>query len=230
MERPHVICHMTVSIDGKVTGDFLGSDECVPATEIYYMLNRDFVAEAFACGRVTMEESFTGGWFPDLDDFKDVKIAHVDYIADTHAERYAVAFDRKGSLGWKVSHLEDADPGYNDCHIVEILTEEVDDAYLAYLQKTGISYIFAGKRELNLGTALEKLTEYFGIQNILLEGGSVLNEAFLRADLIDELSIVQAPVVAGENSKSLFGKGMFCDFRLKEVHKVKGVLWIRYER
>ena len=64
----------------------------------------------------------------------------------------------------------------------------------------------------------------------MLEGGSVLNEAFLRADLIDELSIVQAPVVAGENSKSLFGKGMFCDFRLKEVHKVKGVLWIRYER
>lgn len=230
MERPHVICHMTVSIDGKVTGDFLGSDECVPATEIYYMLNRDFVAEAFACGRVTMEESFTGGWFPDLDDYKNVKIAHVDYIADTHAERYAVAFDRKGSLGWKVSHLEDTDPGYNDCHIVEVLTEEVDDAYLAYLQKTGISYIFAGKRELNLGTALEKLTGYFRIQSLLLEGGSILNEAFLRADLIDELSIVQAPVVAGENSKSLFGKGVFCDFRLKEVHKVKGVLWIRYER
>ena len=230
MKRPHVICHMTVSIDGKVTGDFLGRDECVPATEIYYMLNRDFIVEAFGCGRITMEESFTGGWFPDLEDFKDMKVPHVDYIADTHAERYAIAFDRKGNLGWKVSHLEDADPGYDKSHIVEVLTDEVDDAYLAYLQSVGISYIFAGKRDLNLGTALEKLTEYFGITNMLLEGGSVLNEAFLRADLIDELSLVHAPVVAGDNSKPLFGKGVFCEFRLKEVHKVKGVLWSRYER
>ncbi len=230
MKRPHVICHMTVSIDGKVTGDFLGRDECIPATEIYYMLNRDFIAEAFACGRVTMEESFTGGWFPDLDDFQDRKVAHVDYIADTNAERYAIAFDRKGNLGWKVSHLEDADPGYDKCHIVEVLTDEVDDAYLAYLQSVGISYIFAGKRELNLGTALEKLMEYFGIHNMLLEGGSILNEAFLRADLIDELSLVQAPVVAGKNSKSLFNEGVFCDFHLKEVHTVKGVLWTRMER
>ena len=138
MKRPHVICHMTVSIDGKVTGDFLGRDECVAATEIYYMLNRDYIAEAFGCGRVTMEESFTGGWFPDLDDFKDKKVAHVDYIADANAERYAIAFDRKGNLGWKVSHLEDADPGYDKCHIVEVLTDEVDDAYLAYLTSVRI--------------------------------------------------------------------------------------------
>ena len=231
MKRPHVICHMTVSIDGKVTGDFLGKDECVAATEVYYQLNREIIAEAFACGRVTMEESFTGGWFPDLEDFENAKVARVDFIAETHANRYAIAFDRRGNLGWKVPKLEDADPGYDDCHIVEVLTEEVDDAYLAYLQKIGISYIFAGKRELNLGTALEKLTGYFGIRNLLLEGGSIINGAFLRADLIDELSLVQAPVVAGPNSKSLFDNSVFCDFRLKEVHVMKaGTLWIRMER
>lgn len=231
MKRPHVICHMTVSIDGKVTGEFLGRDECVPATELYYQLNRELVAEAFGCGRVTMEESFTGGWFPDLDDFRHRKVAHVDFIADKDAQRYAVAFDRKGNLGWKVSHLEDADPGYDKCHIIEVLTDEVDDAYLAYLQSVGISYIFAGKRNLNLGTALEKLTEYFGIRTMLLEGGSVLNGAFLKADLIDELSLVQAPVAAGPDCKSLFDDSVFCDFRLKETHVMKGgVLWVRMNR
>lgn len=27
MHRPYIICHMTASIDGKVTGAFLSSDE-----------------------------------------------------------------------------------------------------------------------------------------------------------------------------------------------------------
>ena len=34
--RPYVICHMTTSIDGKVTGNFLFREECIPATEEYY--------------------------------------------------------------------------------------------------------------------------------------------------------------------------------------------------
>lgn len=44
--RSYVICHMTISIDGKVTGAFLGREECVPATEEYYRLNREISAEA----------------------------------------------------------------------------------------------------------------------------------------------------------------------------------------
>ena len=43
--RPYVICHMTTSIDGKVTGSFLGRKECIPATEEYYRLNREIPAE-----------------------------------------------------------------------------------------------------------------------------------------------------------------------------------------
>ena len=134
--RPYVICHMTTSIDGKVTGSFLGREECIPATEEYYRLNREIPAEAFACGRVTMEESFTGGWYPDLSGFETVKLNREDYIADSHALRYAVAFDRKGRLGWKMSKIEDEDPGYGGAHIVEVLLEDVDDAYLAYLQRS----------------------------------------------------------------------------------------------
>lgn len=38
MDRPYIICHMVTSIDGKVTGDFLGMPSCEKATEIYYDL------------------------------------------------------------------------------------------------------------------------------------------------------------------------------------------------
>jgi riboflavin biosynthesis pyrimidine reductase len=60
-----------------------------------------------------------------------------------------------------------------------------------------VSYIFAGEQELDLGLALEILNRELGIQRLLLEGGGVTNGAFLRAGLIDELSLVIFPAVDG---------------------------------
>ncbi len=227
--RPYVICHMTISIDGKVTGSFLNREECVSATEEYYRLNREIPAEAFACGRVTMEESFTGGWYPDLNEFVNVKMNREDYIANQDAARYAIAFDRKGRLGWKTSRIEDEDPGYGGAHIVEVLCEEVDDAYLAYLQSIGVSYIFAGASEMNLESALEKLWSNFFINDLLLEGGSEINGAFERAGLIDELNLVQTSVIADVDSKPLFEQSSLGDYLLKEAKIISdSVLYLRY--
>ena len=227
--RPYVICHMTIAIDGKVTGTFLGREECVPATEEYYRLNREMPADAFACGRVTMEESFPGGWYPDLNKFVNVKMNREDYVANQDADRYAIAFDRKGRLGWKTSRIEDEDPGYGGTHIVEVLCEEVNDAYLAYLQSVGVSYVFAGKSEMNLELALEKLWSNFFINDLLLEGGSEINSAFERAGLIDELSLVQTSVIADTNSKPLFEQSRLGDYLLKEAKIISdSVLHLRY--
>lgn len=227
--RPYVICHMTISIDGKVTGSFLNREECVSATEEYYRLNREIPAEAFACGRVTMEESFTGGWYPDLNEFVNVKMNREDYIANQDAARYAIAFDRKGRLGWKTSRIEDEDPGYGGAHIVEVLCEEVDDAYLAYLQSIGVSYIFSGASEMNLESALEKLWSNFFINDLLLEGGSEINGAFERAGLIDELNLVQTSVIADVDSKPLFEQSSLGDYLLKEAKIISdSVLYLRY--
>lgn len=68
-KRPYIICHMTTFIEGKVTGDFLSAPESEAAIGRYYQIHRDFHADAFACGRVTMECSFTGGWHPDYTTF-----------------------------------------------------------------------------------------------------------------------------------------------------------------
>ena len=227
--RPYVICHMTISIDGKVTGTFLGREESIPATEEYYRINREIPAEAFACGRVTMEESFTGGWYPDLKAFVNVKMNREDFIADQDASRYAIAFDRKGRLGWKTSKIEDEDSGYGGAHIVEVLCEDVEDAYLAYLQSIGVSYIFAGISEMNLESALEKLWSNFFINDLLLEGGSEINGAFERAGLINELSLVQTSVIADADSKPLFEKSSLGDYIVKEAKIISdSVLHLRY--
>lgn len=231
MERPYVICHMTTSLDGKVTGEFLNLPETVPATEVYYEINRAYRADAFACGRVTMESSFTGGWYPDLTEFRNTEIPERDYRADSDARFFSVAFDRRGRLGWKTARIEDEDPGYEGAHIIEVLCENAPSAYLAYLRSIGVSYVFAGEREMDLSLALNKLKQVFGIETLLLEGGSILNGAFLREGLVDELSLVVAPMTAEADDKPLFDGSVAAAYELKGTKLYEAsVFWLNYKR
>ncbi len=229
MDKPFVICHMLTSLDGKVTGKFLKGTKKIAKT--YYGIHRAYGADAFACGRVTMEESFTNGWYPDLTGFKKTTMSRKDYIADNTADYYAVAFDTKGRLGWKESKIIDDDPGYNGAHIIEVLSEQASRQYLRYLQSIGVSYIFAGKESINISLALEKLYQLFGIRKLILEGGSILNGAFHREDLIDELSLVVAPITAATEDKPLFYDGALRRFAfMGSLPYDNGVIWLNYRR
>ena len=235
MTRPYIICHMVTSLDGKVTGPFLSAPECAAATEAYYQINRDFKADGFACGRVTMEGSFTGGWYPDLSQYPEVRHdlnLKMDHLVDELSGFYAVAFDPHGRLGWKSSRIidPDGDPGYDNAQIIEVLTGQVDPRYLGYLEAMEIPYIFAGDTEIDIEEALFKLKTCFGIEKLLLEGGSILNGAFQRAGVIDELSLVVVPTVADAGDKPLFTNGEMAHFTLADVKNQGGCLWIKYLR
>ena len=206
MLKPYVICHMLQSGNGKVTGSFLSSAECSEACEIYFNLHREYAADAFGCGSNTMEESFTEGYFPDLSQYSDEGIDYEDYIAEGVYRFYAVAFDRRGRLGWKSPVIIDDDAGYNNAHIIEVLSKSVDKRYLAYLRSIGVSYIFAGDDGSDISVAMDKLVTCFGICNFLLEGGSELNGSFAEAGMIDELSLLISPLKADEGDKPLFSK------------------------
>lgn len=65
----------------------------------------------------------------------------------------------------------------------------------------------------------------------MLEGGSVINGAFERENLIDELSLVLAPIVAGKD-----GKPLFFDSKIQEYTLIKTKLlsdssvWLNYRK
>ena len=231
MNRPYVICHMTTSLDGKVTGPFLSTPQGEQAAEVYYQLHREFGADGFACGRVTMEGSFTGGWYPDLSEYEPA-FSPMDYLVDDIGPFYAVAFDPHGRLGWKANRIIDADedPGYDKAQIIEVLTHQVSARYLTYLQSLEIPYIFAGDTEIDMEEALFKLKAYFGIQTLLLEGGSILNGAFQRAGVIDQLSLVVSPMAAGAEDKPLFMDSVMERYHLEDVQYRSGSLWLTYKK
>lgn len=228
--RPYVICHMMTSIDGKVTGDFLYGEKGTNSSESYYEINRRIKGDAFSCGRITMEGSFTNGYKPDLSSFKDADVSYEDYVAMKHSY-YAVSFDRLGNVGWKENIIRDSDEGYDNCHIIEVLTEKTSAEKLAYYKSIGVSYIFAGKDDIDINTALSKLHNLFGIKKLLLEGGSIINGAFLKAGCVDELSLIVTPVIADKDDKPLFYDSSVTDFEFVSSEKMPDdSLWIRYER
>src|SRR5262249_50695988 len=81
--------------------------------------------------------------------------------------------------------------------LLVVLTQAVSESHLAGLRQDGVSYIFAGEREIDLPAALEMLNRDLGIRRLLLEGGGAANGALLQAGLVDELSLVIAPSVEG---------------------------------
>lgn len=235
MNRPYIICHMVASLDGKVTGKFLSKDGCAEACQVYYEINRNLKSNGFICGRVTMEGSFTGGYYPDLSRYGPVRHGcgpKNDFVLDDMTGFYAVAFDPKGRLGWKSNRIidPDGDPGYDGAQIVEVLTEQVDERYLAYLESMEIPYIIAGEDEIDVETALFKLKNIIGCETLLLEGGSVVNGHFQRADVIDELSLVVVPIVAEKDDKPLFTDSNLADFELVNAEKNGTNLVLNYKR
>ena len=235
MNRPYIICHMTMSIDGKVTGGFLSEESCAAACEIYYDINRTRKSNGFICGRITMEGSFTGGYYPDLSEYEPVVHScgiKTDFVPDGMTGYYAVAFDPKGKLGWKSGKIidPDGDPGYDGAQIIEVLTEQADNRYLAYLESMSIPYLFAGKTEIDVELALSKLKNEVGCEVLLLEGGSIINGYFQRADVIDELSLVVAPVTGEKNDKPLFDDGIVSGYELIKTENICGNVILNYKK
>ena len=229
--KPYIVLHMLISIDGKITGGYMNTDVASALCEEYYRINREYKADAFACGRITMEGSFTQGVKPDLTPYEGVRSPREDYIAKQHGY-YAVSIDPHGRLGWYGSEIKDEDPGYDDAHIIEVLTDDIQEEYLAFLRDKGISYIFCGKEKLDVKLMNEKLVKFFGIKKLMLEGGGLTDSLFLDADCIDEMSLVVVPLIDVDKDGIDLFAGKSCnvqEYALKSCEKLTANgLWLNY--
>ena len=121
---------------------------------------------------------------------------------------FIVAVDPQGQLAYSGLSIEKK--GRPAAHVIEALTEQVAPEYLSYLQNQGVSYLFAGEERLNCTLLLEKLHRLFGINKLMLAGGGIVNGSFLAENLVDELSIVIAPVADGGTVSVPLPKLIFC--------------------
>jgi riboflavin biosynthesis pyrimidine reductase len=227
---------MVQSVDGRIWGSrWRPRSNVVP--NLFETLHDKLVEElggaqgrvSWLCGRITAQE-FARGKGKTYPPTKR-KFPREDWFAKREAKSWGVFLDAHGKACW-----ERADIGGDP--IAVILTEQVPDAHLAGLRAEGISYIFAGKTEVDLAAAFETLNRELGIRNLMIEGGGGANGAVLRAGLLDELSLVITAVIDGSSgAPTVFNSGDAdlgpapLEHMTLTGHQVleNGALWLRYK-
>ncbi|WP_372380918.1 dihydrofolate reductase family protein [Xanthomonas sp. NCPPB 1754] len=193
MKKPYVIIHTLTSLDGRIHGIELPEFDSAALQYEQLALHADrqvLNIQGYLNGRVSTDDNFTRYREPDLNSSAEI-VPEGDFVAEAHAQIYYVALDPAGRLGWQDSHV---DYGNVRSHVVSVLTEKASNAYKELLRRLGISYVIAGKDAPDNALALHKLATLFGMRRVMIGGGGVLNWSYVQDGLVDEVSLLLAPV------------------------------------
>lgn len=229
---PHIICHIMSSVDGRLQTERwtlpAGGADKASLMGTYAAIGRRLGADAWMFGKNTLREAcFPRRWRP-----ADTAPASspVPYVAPQSSPRLFVVADPDADI------LYDA-PTVRGDHIAAILPESAPAAYLERLRRDGISYLFAGPAGTDLRAAMRTLAETFGVRTLSLQGGGVIDGAFLQARLLDELSLVVYPGIDGAPSAPTVFEYIGPDahpaagqqLSLQSVEALPGgAVWLRY--
>ena len=210
----------TEPFNGKSKGELMG---------VYAAIGRKLNADAWMFGKNTLQE----GYFPKKFHTSDkTPLAHpIPYLAHKTSSRLFVVIDPDADILYESSAVRGD-------RIVTVLPETAPAAYLEYLQQRDISYLFAGVKGDELNAAMKALAETFCVETLSLQGGGIIDGAFLQAGLIDELSLVVYPGIDGSaSSPSIFeyigreqapARGLSLELLSAETVQ-DGVVWLRYK-
>jgi len=197
--KPHVICHMMVSLDGRIHPsrwtDSPDGDRKAWTT-IYEDVHAKLAGDAWLVGRVTMAEMSKGTAHPPA---THGPVERPHHFAKRDAGSFAIAFDRAGKL-----HFKQADIGGD--HVVVLLGPDVPDAHLAELAGDGVSYVVAPDAAMQARPLFELLGRELGIKRLLVEGMIVETR---RPDTVSSGS-GEAPTSwkSSKSRKYMYGDGL----------------------
>lgn len=223
MKKPYIICHMMMSIDGRIdcamTSKLRGVDN-------YYGTLSEINVPTTVSGRVTaeLEMAEPGTFVPKNGDIYGKE----GFSKKADAAGYEVVVDTKGKLLWP-----DAS-GMEKPYLI-VTSENVTKEYLEYLDNQNISWIACGKEHIDLARASEILATEFGVERMGIVGGPLINTGFLKAGLLDEISLLIGPGIDGRGGMPPVFDGLDMDYdvtqlKLIDVKKFDSdAIWIRYK-
>ncbi len=235
LNKPYIIIHTHTAIDGNI--DVMDLKEFEEASRQYQELSLDpekqqFNIQGYLNGKTSTEDNITLYKRPKLDKNAE-PVPDGDFVADAEAPMYYLSIDPRGELAFEKNNY-----GYGGvpAHVVEVLTEEASNAYKDFLRKNEISYIIAGENEIDYAVMLDKFYNLFQIKRMMVGGGGTINWSFIQNGLVDEVSMILAPIANAdpEGNRFFVAKEPYSSikptaFELKSVKELEhGTLWIRY--
>lgn len=222
MNRPYLVCHMMMSLDGRID---CGMTAKLRGVEEYYQTLEELHVPTTVSGRVTAElEMALPGNFRAED---QTPVGRECFSRKGDAAGYEVVVDTGGRLLWP--DAADMEKPY-----LIVTSERVPRAYLAYLDSRNISWIAVGRERIDLARAAEILSAQFGVERMAVVGGAAINTAFLEAGLLDEISILIGAGIDGRGGMPAVFDGLGMDhgvtpLRLLDVKRFdSGAVWLRY--
>jgi 2,5-diamino-6-(ribosylamino)-4(3H)-pyrimidinone 5'-phosphate reductase len=212
--KPRVIIHNAVSLDGKITGFDVDMGR-------YYSLAATRREDATLCGSGTILAAPEGRVKEKLEDVKDRQVDPKD------RRPLLVVADSRGRVRcW--SMLLNAGFWRDGIGLCSRLTPA---RHIEYLRRRGVRRIIAGEKRVDLRRALAILRSRYSIRTVRTDSGGILNAALLRDGLVDELSLLVHPALAGASSRPLFDNAepLKLSFRLSHQARLPGgLVWLRY--
>ena len=226
-EYPEIIIYMGESIDGKGSGEMFLVPESQPGSKYYWDNEYSFDCKSIIMGRTTFEEVLGEDKNKKIDytGISTDNIEKKDFLSELRkkTDYYYICLDKNGKLPWPNGYGLYAPflGRTQETHIITILSEDVDLKYLAYLQKIGVSYIFAGEKNIDLKIAMKKLKSLFGINKLMCQGGPTTNELLLKENLVEKLIIVKMPVIGQPGALPIFGNAPLSKWTLESFQMLE---------
>jgi 2,5-diamino-6-(ribosylamino)-4(3H)-pyrimidinone 5'-phosphate reductase len=218
-ERPRVVIHNAVSADGRIDG-FAAN------LAAYYELARGFGEDATLVGSGTVlaapladePDGAPGGDEPEPSPRSDLPLL-------------VVADGRGRVTSWRALRRA----GYwRD--VLALCCRATPPDFLARLTADGIEHALVGEERVDLAQALSLLVREHGVGVVRVDSGGTLNGALLREGLVDEISLLVHPALAGGRSPGSFhgllpdGENPRIALHPPRVQALEGgLLWLRWQ-
>jgi 2,5-diamino-6-(ribosylamino)-4(3H)-pyrimidinone 5'-phosphate reductase len=215
-----VIMHNSISLDGSFT-DFEVN------MGLHYQIAGKYETDASLIGSNTIKTGIDtyGGEIPpenEADFTKPERSASLPYW---------IIIDTKGATQGLLHTCR----GFEFCKdLIILISQRTNEDYINYLKERNYDYLVCGDDHIDYKQALSALGTKYGIKKILVDSGPILNGVLLSKGLIDEISLLVAPILVGSKSDKLLAHlnnvGTNINLKLVTCEDIeKELVLLRYE-
>ncbi len=226
--------HNAVSLDGRITGFSVDTGlyyELASTWNADAMLSGSATALAASSGQLPDPESNPGQFLADHPHYKGDSLPGIPRYSADPRPLLAVVDSRGRVNTWRQWQKAPFWRG-----IVVLCSSTTPRSYLHYLSLCSIDTIVAGTDRVDLSRALLELNLRYGVRTVRTDSGGTLNGALLSAGLVDEVSLLVHPELAGgPPGPTIFHpdpSSPCTPVPLTRMHTEElrnGIVWLRYK-
>lgn len=84
-----------------------------------------------------------------------------------------------------------------------LVSEKTSREFIDYLEERDYDYFVSGKDKVDLPRALDWLVEKYAVETMMVDAGPTLNRVLIEQGLLDEISLLVYPILAGGSCEKL---------------------------